>query len=332
VKKEEISARFDALASERDRWRKKNRYYHREVRRLLKFLIPEGACVLDMGSSTGDLLNRLKPSKGVGIDLSPQMVERASKNYPHLRFRVQDAEEMDNEESFDFVVMSGCIGLFRDIWKVFRGLRKVTSFESRVVIVYYNRLWEPVLELAQKIGLRMPRPYQNWLGLNDIHDLLHLNGFEVIKQGKKVLLPVFVPVLSWLFNEVLARLPVLSRLCLVEYLVARKVPLEEEPLRCSVVVPCRNEAGNIGPLLERLPVIGVRPEVIFVDGYSTDGTVEKIEELVPRFKNKFEIRLIHQIPGRELRRPAIFQTPERCWAWAKATLSGKGSMPRTAMS
>ncbi|MFA6447469.1 MAG: glycosyltransferase [Patescibacteria group bacterium] len=304
--KDQIVAYFDSIADKRDQWRAKNRYYHSEVRHLLKFLIPEGLRVLDVGSSTGELLDKLKPSRGIGIDLSPRMIELAREKHPHLQFLLQDAEGICIDERFDYVVLSGCIGVLQDVWKVFRCLRKVTTFESRVVITYYNGIWELVLKLAQKLGCMLPRRHQNWLGLSDIDNLLYLNGFEVIKQGKKILLPVSVPILSWFFNRVLANIPVIWRLCLVEYVVAKKVPLQESSLQCSVVVPCRNEVGNIEALLKNLPAIGVNPEIIFVDGNSTDGTVEKILELMPSYKNKFDIKLIHQIPREEgmLNKPA----------------------------
>lgn len=45
----------------------------------------------------------------------------------------------------------------------------------------------------------------------------------------------------------------------------------------SVIVPARNEVGNIRPLFERLPRMGSRTELVLVEGGSTDGTPEEIE-------------------------------------------------------
>ncbi|MBU1726448.1 MAG: glycosyltransferase [Candidatus Omnitrophica bacterium] len=297
MKKNEIISFFNSIATTRDLWIRRNSYYHDELERLMTFLIPPDASVLDIGSSTGVLLNKLRPSRGVGIDLSDKMVDVAREKYPHLEFLVQDAEDIRINEKFDYILLSGSIGVFSDVWKVFRGIKKITSMRSRVVITYYNGLWEPVLKLAEKINLRMPRAYQNWLGLKDIDDLLYLNGFEVIKKGKKMLLPLNIPLISWIFNRILANFPFLWRFCLIEYLVAKKVLVtENKDMSCSVIAPCRNEVGNIEPLLASLPKIGARTELIFVDGLSTDGTVEKIRELIPQYSNRFDIRLIHQIP------------------------------------
>lgn len=298
MNKSEIINYFDAAAIRRDAWRRRNSYYHNELVRLIKFLVPEGDSVLDIGSSTGELLSRINPSRGVGIDLSSKMVELASKKYPHLKFFIQDAEEIQLKEKFNYVIISGSLCVFNDLWKVFRSLKSVTNPETRVIITYYNGIWEPVLIIAEKIRLRMPRRYQNWVGLNEISNLLYLNGYEIIKTGKRVLLPIKIPILSWIFNRILVNFPLLWRFSLIEYVVAKEnscIPGNKQPT-CSVIVPCRNEVKNIEPLLSNLPVMGKRTEVIFVDGYSTDGTIEKINEMAQRYKEIFEIKLLHQIP------------------------------------
>lgn len=296
MNKEDIIKYFDSIASKRDSWRKRNSYYHNEIFRLIKFLIPEGYSVLDIGSSTGELLNKINPTRGVGVDLSSRMIELARKKYPHLDFLVQDAEDLKLNEKFDYVIMSASIGVFSDVWKVLRGLRQVTTDDSRIIIVYYNGLWEPILKIAEKLKLRMPRPYQNWLGIDDIKNLLYLNGYEVVKKDKHLLLPIYIPILSWLINRIFVNFPLVKQICLSEYIVAKKVYLKEQRLSCSVIIPCRNEAGNIEQLLKRMPLVENSTEVIFVDGYSTDGTVEKINEMIIQYKEKFNIKLIHQIP------------------------------------
>jgi glycosyltransferase involved in cell wall biosynthesis len=297
MSKEEIIYYFDSVADVRDKWSRRNSYYHKELKRLIKFIIPKNSSVLDIGSSTGELLNSLKPFRGVGIDLSNKMVEMARSKFPHLEFHVQDAEDIQIQEKFDYIVVAGSLGLFSDVWKAFRGLRRVTTAKSRVVITYYNGLWEPILRIAEKLKLRMPVPYQNWLSCDDIVNLLYLNGYEVIKKGKRLIFPVKIPFISWFLNKVIANLPLLCNLCLIEYMVAKEsgeTKLQE--MSCSVIVPCRNEAGNINLLLSRLPSFSNNSEVIFVDGYSTDGTVEEITAAIPEHKNKFDIRLLHQIP------------------------------------
>jgi hypothetical protein len=176
----------------------------------------------------------------------------------------------------------------------------VTDANSRFVLTYYNFLWEPILRIGERLGRKMPQYYQNWVSVDDIANLLYLNGFEVIRHGYRMLMPIGVPLIAPLCNRLLSKLPVLRRCCLVNFLIARPEPSSPPPrqgaLSCSVIIPTRNEVENIQDAVEQTPSMGSRTEIIFVDGDSTDGTVEKIEECIEESKGIKEIRLIHQIP------------------------------------
>jgi SAM-dependent methyltransferase len=285
--RERRRAHFDQLAGERDRFRKRNRYYHDSVTKLVRFLIPEGKSVLEVGSSTGDLLAGLKPSRGLGIDLSPAMVDVATAKHPHLEFRTADAEDVDlGGETFDFIVLSDVLGLVNDVWQVFRNLQQACHPRTRLVITGHNALWEPALDLAETLGLKMPNDPTSWLGLNDLENLLHLNHYEVVSSGTSTLMPKKIPLVSELINRTVANLPGVRHLNLIQYMVARPLwdeagPPKPKPLTCSIVIPTMNEAGNVVDIFERTPYLGPETELVFVDGRSTDGTIEEIERLLP---------------------------------------------------
>ena len=295
---------FDALAPERDRWLRRNRYYHEEVRRLVASVVPPGSSVVEIGCGTGDLLAGLAPARGLGLDLSPEMVAVARRKHgargSELEFRVGDAEALEVDEKFDFVVLSDLLGDLTDVWAVFRSLRRVTHPGTRVVITYFNALWEPVLRAGERLGLKMPQDEQNWLGLDDIANLLELNGFEIVTRGTRLLLPKRIPLLSEFLNRFVSQVPPFHHLCLTTYLVARPRPEQGVPAErsVSVVVPCRNERGNVRAAVERMPAMGRHTEIIFVDGNSNDGTVEAIEEVIREYRGRKDVKLIHQVePG-----------------------------------
>ena len=165
--------------------KKRNWYYHKTIEDLVGFLVSEGETVLEVGSGTGDLLNFVSPRRGLGIDISPKMVELAKRNYPACEWLVMDAEEMKLGERFDYIILSDVLGYFSDIEKVFHNLKNVSHERTRIVINYYNYGWEPFLRLAELLGLKFRQPLQHWLSEKDIENLLYLAGFEVIKRGKK---------------------------------------------------------------------------------------------------------------------------------------------------
>jgi len=192
-------------------------------------------------------------------------------------FEVNSTSNFQTNEKYDYVIMPDLIGRLNDVWLVFRQLRQVTDYGSRVIVTYYSYFWDPVIRLAEIIGLKEKQNHQNWLSLASIENILDLNGFEVIKKGRR------------LFG-------------LIEYLVAQRckdrVGTESSQYSCSVVIPCKNEAGNIEGAVLRTPDMGSHTELIFVDGNSTDGTIEKIEELINKYKGIKDIKLIHQGLGK----------------------------------
>jgi SAM-dependent methyltransferase len=301
--KAEKRRHFDALAPRRDHWRRRNRYYHRFLSELLQSLVPSGSTVLELGCGTGDLLAELAPRRGVGLDLSEAMVEVARQKYPpghrpELEFRCGDAEAPGLEETFDHVILSDLVGELSDVWAALRSLRTLTHPGSRVVVTNFNPLWEPLLRLGQWLGLMMPQHEQNWLHLDDVTTFLELNGFEVVRQGRHLLFPKDVPLLSPLLNRWLGQLPGLDRLSLLTYVVARPRPAEAppRPRSVTVVVPCRNERGNVRAAVERMPEMGTHTEILFVDGNSSDGTVEEIERVAAEWRGRRDVKLLHQVP------------------------------------
>ncbi|MCI0340009.1 MAG: glycosyltransferase [Planctomycetales bacterium] len=290
---------FDSLAPEADRWLARSRAYHEELKRLLRFLVPPGLSVLEVGCGTGDLLAALAPARGVGVDLSRGMVQRARARFPALRCVVGDAHRLPVSGAFDAIVLSDLVGQLGDVWAALAEARRLSAPHTRVVVTYYNFLWEPVLKLAERLGLKMPQRAQNWLSSRDLENLLHLAGFEVVTRGERVLLPKRIPGLSWLCNRLLAKLPGLRRLGLMHYLVARPAPdaRARREGTVTVVIPCKDEAGTIADAVARTPDMGLGTEIVFVDGNSKDGTVERIREEIERWKGRREIRLVPQGDG-----------------------------------
>ncbi len=293
--KNEIIQRFDELAPQRLAWREKNRYYYQDRERYMRFLVPEGADVLELGCGTGDLLAALAPSRGVGVDFSSGMLRTARERFPQLQFVESDVENLHGVEgTFDFLVLDDVIGHFQDVQAALRGLRSHCRADTRIIVTYYSFLWEPVLKMGERIGWKMPQGHQNWLATEDIANLLMLERFEVVKTESRLLLPKRVPVLSEAVNRFLAPLPGLRRLCLCRYVVARPLGLRETAsYSTTILVPARNEAGNVEAAVKRIPEFGAHQEIIFVEGGSTDNTRQEIDRVIQAYPHK-DIKMMIQ--------------------------------------
>lgn len=294
-RKQELISRFNQLAGERETWIKKNRYYYEDQAGYYRFLVSEGLSVLELGCGTGDLLHALKPRRGVGVDFSGEMVKSAGERYPDLEFREADIESLKPwGETFDVLILADVVGHLQDVEETLRSLRSFCHPGTRIIVSYYSFLWEPILKLGERLGQKMPQQHQNWLSTEDIGNLLHLAGYESVKTEYRLLIPKRIPWLSNFINRFIAPLPGLRRLCLNRYIVARPAGLRHrKEFSSTILIPCRNEKGNVEAALTRLPSFGEHQEIIFVEGGSTDGTREEIQSMMKKYPEK-DIKLVVQ--------------------------------------
>lgn len=297
--KEKALSYFNSVASKRDFWKRKNAYYWRDLYTFSRFLIPEDASVLDVGSGTGDFIARLKNNDKIGIDFSPEMLAIANKKYPTLDFRLMEAENISFDRTFDYIILNNIIGYLEDIESVFAEIKKVSHPHTKIIVTYYNFLWQPILNVGEIFGLRMKQPMQNWLSENDISNLLSLSGFDAFKSGRRLLFPKYIPLVSILLNKYIAHLPLFKSLCITSYIIAKPFPevvreTYDKKYSVSVIIPARNESGNIENAILRTPHMGKHTEIIFIEGNSTDDTWDKIQEMSEKYKETADIKIARQ--------------------------------------
>jgi SAM-dependent methyltransferase len=298
-RKDSIRLHADRIAPDRDRWIARNAAYYADDRRYMKFLVVPKLRVLDIGCGTGDLLAALDPSFGVGVDLSAGMVEIARQKHPAFDFRIGDAEDAGFLQTlrgpFDYIVISDTVGLFEDIDGALSLLHELCTPDTRLVIAYYSQLWEPVLRVGGSIGARMPQPPVNFISDSDFLNLLDLADFELIRHDRRQLVPYRLLGLGRVVNAYRAPLPVLNHLCLRTYMVARsRRQVARHERSVSVVVPCRNEAGNIENAIKRMPRLASRQEIIFVEGNSSDGTYEECLRVRDAYSAEWSVKVLRQ--------------------------------------
>lgn len=300
-RKKAIQTFFDGLAEDRDDWIRRNKFFYASDRDYMRFLIPQGAHVLELGCGTGQLLAALDPARGVGLDISGKMIDTARSKYPNLQFHVGDMENGSVIDSlkgpFDAIVLSDTIGMLGDIESTLRLLQRLCTSETRVIIAYYSQIWNWPLMVAEKFGAKMPQMAQNWLSPTDITQLLSLADFEVVKFDWRQIVPKHLFGLGTFLNRYVGSLPGIRHLALRNYAVARMLPSKPKvPKSATVLIPCRNERGNIEPAIKRIPDFCPDIEILFVEGHSQDGTLDEIHRVIEAYSD-LDIKVIVQ-PGK----------------------------------
>ncbi len=269
-------AHWDQVARKRDTWHGWSGFYHRRLREIYSFLVSPGQRVLEVGCGTGSLLAAVKPARGVGVDFSYEMLCRAREAHANLEFVQSDAHDLSAVQGpFDVILLSDLVNDAWDVQRILEQLRPLCLASTRLILNFYSGLWHAPLALAQVLNLAAPMRAQNWLTPMDARGMLALASFEVIRSWHEILWPL---PLGGPANRFLARFWPFNEQALSNFIIARPqiAPPPEEP-SVSVVIPARNESGNIRAIFERTPQMGHETELVFVEGHSHDDTYSAIE-------------------------------------------------------
>ena len=191
-----------------------------------------------------------------------------------------------DRKKYDYLILNNLIGDLIDIQGDIFKLHRFCRSSTKLVITHYNHLWEPILKLASFLGLRNKVGEQNWLDQDDLSNLLELAGFDMISHQQRMLLPLDLGFVSRFINKWVAGAPLINGFCLTTWVVARPRVTRDKDFSVSVIVPARNESGNIPKIVGSIPKFGKWQEVVFVEGHSTDDTWNKIKDEVDKKRNK----------------------------------------------
>jgi 2-polyprenyl-3-methyl-5-hydroxy-6-metoxy-1,4-benzoquinol methylase len=291
---------WNQIAVERSKWHSWGGRYHQRLDQIYRHNIPPAKRVLEIGCGSGDLLASLQPSFGLGVDFSPAMVQSAQSRHPQYNFQVLDAHIVDSlEQMFDFIILSDLVNDLWDVQQTLEAIRKLCHPGTRVIMNVYSRMWQLPLLLAEKLKLATPNLNQNWLTSSDLRSLLSLSGFESINIRTEILFPLPIPLVNDFFDRFLVKIWPFHWFGLTNVIIARpegEIPLHKKLPTVTVLVPARNEEGNIPSIFQRIPEMGGGTEIMFIEGNSKDHTYEAIEKEIPLHPEK-NVRLLKQ-PGK----------------------------------
>ncbi len=297
-------AHWDAVARNRPgKARLLQRTYYRRINHIHRFLVPPGSRVLEIGCGEGELLAALEPSVGVGVDFSGGMLALATKRFPNLTFVEEDVHQLGDralpeafDVPFDTIVLSGLVNDLWDINEALVRLRRFCSPDTRIILNYYSHLYEHAFRFMEGRGWVTPRLEQNWVTPDDMAGILHLAGYEVVRSFDEFLWPFETPFVEPLLNRWLVKLWPFSMGALTHFQVCRAHFETRRSASVSVIIPARNEAGNIEDAVRRTPEMGLGTEIIFVEGHSSDETWDVIERCAARHPQRC-IKALRQ-PGK----------------------------------
>jgi 2-polyprenyl-3-methyl-5-hydroxy-6-metoxy-1,4-benzoquinol methylase len=193
VKPDPVGSHFDTVAPDYDRWKAKAHRYYDALKASLREIVPPGSRVLEVGCATGDILASLEPAEGVGLDISPAMIELAARKHPGLEFRVHDLMRGPLGERFDYVVAADVAEHVPDLDTMMGSLASMLTDGGVAIVVTANPRWAPVLHLAERLRLKMPEGDHEWRSRADLASAAGRAGLRERSFDRSLVMPKEVP-------------------------------------------------------------------------------------------------------------------------------------------
>lgn len=280
-----------AVAKNLDYWREKNWYYHNQLRNIFKESVRENSKVLQIGYGLGDILASLYPKKAISFDDDTDLISISRKRYSNIKFTNFDFTKSSAKEKFDYVIFPDSLEHLDDVQTVFENVYPAMSDNSKMVISSVNPRWEQIFWILEKLHLKRPEPPRNWLKLDTIKNLLEISGYKVVDSGFRTLIPLHIPVISRFVNDQIKRIRILSKFCVIQYVVAERENFSlSNKLTCSIIIPTKNESDKIRNTLNSIPGFGKKTEVLIVDASDDNKTEQLIKRLSKNNKNLKHIK------------------------------------------
>ncbi len=192
------------------------------------------------------------------------------------------------------VLLNGNLNYDNDIEATLGTLKTHLTRLSRVVIVAYNPYLRWLYYLANILKLRSSPLPTTFLTNTDLSNLAKLSGYEVVKITPVGYCPIALGGFGDFINRVLPAIPGLRWIGLCAIIVLRPVLSSSRKPSISIVIPCRNEKGNIEAALQRMPNFGAPTEILFIEGHSKDGTWEEVQRVCAKYADKFKLQAFQQ--------------------------------------
>jgi SAM-dependent methyltransferase len=272
-------------------------YLLKDIQGALSRAIRKDARVLEVGVGKGEVLAALPNEVRHGIDVLPEAVRVARARDPRMRIELANALTVDLGEKYDAIIADRIVHSVADVQRLLENLVRHLTDDGRIYLTCFNYMWSVPLALAAAAGLVERKPEENWLGDSTFENLFALCDVEPIKMDDRIMFPFDVPGVSILNDGVAKVRPFrFGSLYRVYTLRKTRVARPKAP-KVTVIVPARNEAGNIKDAAMRTPVMGSGTELIYVEGGSSDDTWDRIQDLVRAYRGPLEVKACRQ-PGK----------------------------------
>ena len=184
------------------------------------------------------------------------------------------------KRKMDLIILTDIFELTDDAYSTLKNVKPFLKDEGLLILSSTNPLWYLLINIIEKIGLKEPSKFKSYIKPNKVENILKAANYEKVKNYNRLYIPFRFFGLGPIFNYLMYLFLPFLNLGIRNYLIYTNKTFENKKISKSIIVPAKNEEGNLDELLNRIPHFETDYEIIIVCGESSDNTLEKAKSLI----------------------------------------------------
>ncbi len=207
--------------------------------------------------------------------------------------------------SYDLIIVTDIFDISNDVMSLILKLEKICNDNGKIVFSNLNSLWYPILKVFELLRLKKQSSKRNKTSPKKLLNVAKGANLELVNIYSRLYFPFKFLGLGILINQLLEILFFKFKLGIKIYSVFRKSNLKFLEKSKTLIIPAKNEEGNLEELIDRINLRHENLQIIFCIGESKDNTMEKAKELMSKY-NKINFSLIEQASNGK--GPGVFES------------------------
>lgn len=242
----------------------RKRFYEFHTKELSKYL-PLNGNVLHLTSNPSDYMENETNLKTIVLEKN-----NLDKNYKNLQ---------DLDYKFDLIIITDIFEVSNDIYGFVSNLKNFLNLNGKILLTSINPKWNIILRIFEILGLKKNSYINSYIQPKKISSIFVSLGFENIRNYNKQIFPFRILGIGTILNIFLEIVFSFFNLGIKTYFLYQNIEKHATKLSKTIIVPAKNEEGNLQELVSRIPKFNEYYEIIIACGPSKDNTINKALEI-----------------------------------------------------
>ena len=240
----------------------------------------------------------LQPYKSV-LHITSNLSENKYSQSNHDTLYIDPTEDLElsnfnhKGKKYEFIVVTDIFEVSSDIYGFVKFFKNILEKEGKILLTSINPKWNLLFKFFETIGIKRKSQINSYIKPSKISNIFYSLNFEKIKSYNRQIFPFSLFGMGKLLNIFLELLFSYFNLGIKTYFLYQLKDEFVKDYTKSIIVPAKNESGNLKELVDRIPEFSSDFEIIIVCGPSIDNTYEIALE-IKKEKKELEIVVFEQ--------------------------------------